>query len=130
MRERMSYDKKWLSIWFSSNEADGAISKLRRNVTADNYFTSIKITDQWKTKKTSIVSTINTYRREVPHALKAMKQELYSTEAYKCESSILTVYQGKSNKSGIVLSTLHPHVNVKERKYQKPYNFIIVQNME
>ena len=62
-----------------------------------------------------------------------MKQELYSTEAYKCESSILTVYQGKANKSVIVLSTLHPHVNVpdkKERKYQKPYNFIIVQNME
>jgi hypothetical protein len=50
-----------------------------RNVTTDNFFTSVKLAEKLEAKKTSIVGTMNKIRREIPPAIKTMKAPLYST---------------------------------------------------
>ncbi|XP_073539083.1 uncharacterized protein [Phyllobates terribilis] len=51
--------------------------KKGRNVTTDNYFTSVKLAKQLKSKGTTIVGTLNKIRREVPKEIKSMKEELF-----------------------------------------------------
>ncbi|XP_073505226.1 uncharacterized protein [Phyllobates terribilis] len=74
--------------------------KKGRNVTTDNYFTSVKLAKQLKSKGTTIVGTLNKIRREVPKEIKSMKEELYNTKVFRNEDNFtLTVYQGKPNKN-------------------------------
>ncbi|XP_073532535.1 uncharacterized protein [Phyllobates terribilis] len=73
--------------------------KKGRNVTTDNYFTSVKLAKQLKSKGTTIVGTLNKIRREVPKEIKSMKEELYNTKVFRNEDNFtLTVYQGKPKK--------------------------------
>ncbi|XP_073525350.1 uncharacterized protein [Phyllobates terribilis] len=84
-----------------------------RNVTTDNYFTSVKLAKQLKSKGTTIVGTLNKIRREVPKEIKSMKEELYNTKVFRNEDNFtLTVYQGKPNKNVVILSSVHPDVVV------------------
>ncbi|XP_077127776.1 uncharacterized protein LOC143783244 [Ranitomeya variabilis] len=57
--------------------------KKGRNVTTDNYFTSVKLAKQLKSKGTTIVGTLNKIRREVPKEIKSMKEELYNTKVFR-----------------------------------------------
>ena len=78
-----------------------------RNVTIDNYFTSVRLTTQPKEKQTSLLGTVNKVRREVPLSLKKMKEELYSCKLYKSEDVItLTAYRKKVIKHVLILSTM------------------------
>ncbi|XP_073525428.1 uncharacterized protein [Phyllobates terribilis] len=87
--------------------------KKGRNVTTDNYFTSVKLAKQLKSKGTAIVGTLNKIRREVPKEIKSMKEELYNTKVFRNEDNFtLTVYQGKPNKNVVILSSVHPDVVV------------------
>ncbi|XP_073529686.1 uncharacterized protein [Phyllobates terribilis] len=87
--------------------------KKGRNVTTDNYFTSVKLAKQLKSKGTTIVRTLNKIRREVPKEIKSMKEELYNTKVFRNEDNFtLTVYQGKPNKNVVILSSVHPDVVV------------------
>ncbi|XP_073510776.1 uncharacterized protein [Phyllobates terribilis] len=87
--------------------------KKGRNVTTDNYFTSVKLAKQLKSKGTTIVGTLNKIRREVPKEIKSMKEELYNTKVFRNEDNFtLTVYQGKPNKNVVILSSVHPDVVV------------------
>ena len=69
-----------------------------RNVTTDNYFTSVNLAKQLKKKGTSIIGTMNKIRREMPATVRTMKDNLYSTKLYKSGDMTLTVYQGKRKK--------------------------------
>ncbi|XP_073533062.1 uncharacterized protein [Phyllobates terribilis] len=64
--------------------------KKGRNVTTDNYFTSVKLAKQLKTKGTTIVGTLNKTRREVPKEIKSMKEEL-QLEDYSFYSLMETI---------------------------------------
>ncbi|XP_073511475.1 uncharacterized protein [Phyllobates terribilis] len=87
--------------------------KKGRNVTTNNYFTSVKLAKQLKSKGTTIVGTLNKIRREVPKEIKSMKEELYNTKVFRNEDNFtLTVYQGKPNKKVVILSSVHPDVVV------------------
>ena len=78
-----------------------------RNVTTDNYFTSVKLANQLKEKQTSLLGTVNKIRREVPLSFRKMKEDLHSCKLYKSGNITLTAYQGKVNKHLLILSTVH-----------------------
>ena len=52
-----------------------------RNVTTNNFFTSVKLADKLKAKKTSLVGTMNRIPREIPRCIKQSRENLY-TRAY------------------------------------------------
>ena len=67
-----------------------------RNVTTDNFFTSVKLAEKLEKKKTSIVETMNRIRREIPQEIKTMKTPLLSTKILR--NNNMTLYQGKTNQ--------------------------------
>ena len=83
------------------------------NVTTDNYFTSLKLAEELKQKKTIILGTIRKQQREVPSTELIMKnKELYASEIFSSPSGCsLTIYKAKKN------SCLHPEFNAQKRKY-------------
>lgn len=91
-----------------------------RNVTCDNFFTSLKLAEQLKSKKTSLVGTVNRIRREIPIEVKKSRARLYDTQVLKKDDITLTVYQGKANKNVIVMSSLHPDVALGSDGKKKP----------
>ena len=78
-----------------------------RNITCDNFFTSVTLAKSLKSKKTSIVGTVNKIRREVPKSIKTTKLPLYSTRIFKNKELTLTIYQGKPLKNVLILSSVH-----------------------
>jgi len=91
-----------------------------RNVTTDNFFTSLQLAKYLKSQSTSIVGTMDRKRREVPEIAKKCKEELYHTQVLKESDATLSVYQGKRNKDVLILSTLHPEVSVESGGKKKP----------
>lgn len=69
-----------------------------RNVTTDNFFTSVKLADKLKAKKTSLVGTMNRIRREIPRCIKQSRENLYTTRILRNDESTLTVYQCQFSK--------------------------------
>lgn len=91
-----------------------------RNVTTDNFFTSLRLSEELKAKKTSIVGTMNRIRREIPNEVKTMKIPLYSTIVLRNQSTSLTVYQCKPSKNVLLLSTVHRNVTCADNKKKTP----------
>lgn len=83
-----------------------------RNVTTDNFFTTNELAKKLKTRKTSMVGTVNRIRREIPQEIKKMKAELYATSVLENDGNLLVVYQGKRSKNVLVLSTMHTGVQI------------------
>ena len=77
-----------------------------QSITCDNFFTSVTLAKLLKSKKTSIVGTVNKIRREVPKAIKNIKLPLYSTRIFKNEELTLMVYQGKPSNNVLILSSV------------------------
>jgi len=91
-----------------------------RNVSTDNFFTSLKLANNLREKNTSLVGTLNKIRREVPPSVKKPKDPLYSTVIYKAGDTVLTSYQGKVAKNVLVLSSMHTGVTVSEEGKKLP----------
>ena len=88
--------------------------KKGNNVTTDNYFTSLKLAEELKQKKTTILDTIRKQRREVPSTELIMKdKELYVSEIFSSPSGCsLTIYKAKKKKIVCILSSMHRNVNI------------------
>ena len=84
------------------------------NVTTDNYFTSLKLAEELKQKKTTILGTIRKQRRDVPSTELIMKdKELYASEIFSSPSGCsLTIYKAKKTKVVCILSSMHRNVNI------------------
>jgi hypothetical protein len=91
-----------------------------RNVTVDNFFTSLRLAERLKKSKTSLVGTMNPIRREVPLSAKSASGDLYSTRLLKHEYASLTIYKCKPRRNVIILSTLHPSVTIHDNEKKKP----------
>ena len=91
-----------------------------RNVTTDNYFTSIKLATELQKYKTSLLGTVNRIRKEVPAVVKHMKEPLYSTTLHKSDNVTMTVYQGKTKKNVAILSTLHQNITIADNAKKTP----------
>ncbi|KAF2884724.1 hypothetical protein ILUMI_21450 [Ignelater luminosus] len=98
-------------------------TKKGRNVTTDNFFTSVKLAEKLAKLNTTIVGTMNRSRREVPELVKSSRRDMYETVLLKTDNDncILTVYQAKPNKNVLLLSTLHTSVTINtDEKKKKP----------
>ena len=91
-----------------------------RNITCDNFFASVALAKSLKSKKTSIMGTVNKIRRELPKAIKTIKLPLYSTRMFKNEELTLTVYQGKPSKNVLVLSSVHRSIAISDTPKKLP----------
>ena len=99
--------------------ADSVVLKLitlykwkRRNVTTDNFFTSLNLAKELALKATSIVGTVNKVRRELPPSAALDKtKELHSTSILKHENCTLTIYKCKPTKNVVLLSSMHHSVS-------------------
>lgn len=99
-----------------------------RNVTTDNFFTSLKLAEKLKAKNTSIVGTMNRKRREIPAKAKDGGANLHHTFVMKHDDITLTVYQGKKQKNVILLSSLHPDVEVGTDRKKLPETVAFYNN--
>ena len=84
------------------------------NVTTDNYFTSLKLAEELKQKKTTILGTIQKQRREVPSTELIMKdKELYASEIFSSPSGCsLAICKAIKKKVVCILSSMHRNVNI------------------
>ena len=89
-----------------------------RAITMGNYFTSISLAQRLLQRKTTLIGTIRTNRRELPAIAKAKKDKLprFTTELFSTQLQgglcILTVYKSEPNKKMCPLSTKHPTVKI------------------
>ncbi|KAF2889416.1 hypothetical protein ILUMI_16756, partial [Ignelater luminosus] len=98
-------------------------TKKGRNVTTDNVFTSVKLAEKLAKLNTTIVGTMNRFRREVPELVKSSRGDHYETVLLKTDNDncVLTVYQAKPNKNELLLSILHTSVTINtDEKKKKP----------
>ncbi|XP_034533106.1 LOW QUALITY PROTEIN: uncharacterized protein LOC117807812 [Notolabrus celidotus] len=91
-----------------------------RNVTTDNFFTSLNLVKKLLQKNTSLVGTMNKARRELSPSVRVQSAERFATTILKHERATLTVYQGKPRKSVALLSTMHPTVSIRSDRKRKP----------
>jgi hypothetical protein len=85
------------------------------NVTCDNYFTNLDLAKSLLSKKTTLVGTIRSNRRELPQICRNRDQLHKSHVMFEEESgALLTSYQCKKNKKVNLLSTLHNSLQVDE----------------
>ncbi|KAJ8888997.1 hypothetical protein PR048_008491 [Dryococelus australis] len=103
-----------------------------RNVTMDNFFTSVSLAEKLEIQSTSLVGTVNRAQREIPQPVNTIKAPLYDTVVMKNNKITLTVYQGKKNKKVLTLSTLHPNIPIGNDQsiFQKQCHFIIQPSIE
>ena len=80
--------------------------KTGRNVTTDNFFTSVDLAKTLRQEGISIVGTFNRIQKEIPQESKKMKEDLYATKVFKHDGCTLTVYQAKTTKNVLLLSSL------------------------
>lgn len=69
-----------------------------RNISTDNFFTSIPLAKKLLLEKTTLIGTILSNKRELPKLAKETKDKmtLFSSQLYKSENCILTIYKNKS----------------------------------
>jgi hypothetical protein len=81
-----------------------------RNVTTDNFFTSLKLAEDLQLKKTSIVGTVNRIRRELPASVRNVQSDIHSTKLHSHSSVTITTYRCKPKKNVVLMSTLHSSI--------------------
>ncbi|XP_034735679.1 uncharacterized protein LOC117949486, partial [Etheostoma cragini] len=90
-----------------------------RNITNDNFITSLKLATALQAKKTILFGTLGKAKRELPPSVKE-QAELFSTKVLKCANATLSVYQGKPRKNLCILSSVHTSVGITDGPKAKP----------
>jgi hypothetical protein len=94
-----------------------------RNITTDNFFTSLALARQLKSKQLTLVGTVRNNRREVPKSLTDYHhRELYSSTFVFTEADriLLVSYKAKPSKIILLLSSQHQDASVSVEKKMKP----------
>ena len=94
-----------------------------RNVTTDNFFTSLALARKLKEKQLTLVGTIRKTRKEVPKEfLNHRARELYSSNfVFTALDSIqLVFYKTKASKMVILLSSEHKDAQIINGEKKKP----------
>ncbi|XP_058873952.1 piggyBac transposable element-derived protein 4-like [Acipenser ruthenus] len=92
-----------------------------RNVTTNNFFTSLQLAKKLKKKKTSLVGTVNKAGRSLPPSAQNLQPQLYSSTILKHnDCATLTVYKCKPRKNVIILSSRHTSVAIGTVDKKKP----------
>uniref|UniRef100_A0A3P8S7B4 PiggyBac transposable element-derived protein domain-containing protein n=1 Tax=Amphiprion percula TaxID=161767 RepID=A0A3P8S7B4_AMPPE len=93
-----------------------------RNVTTDNFFTSLSLAQRLLSRKTTILGTVNKIRREIPHSARQTDRNEFTTQVccksfrwfyvycvivFSTTGATLTVYAPKRKKIVYILSSMH-----------------------
>ncbi|XP_056144379.1 piggyBac transposable element-derived protein 4-like [Lampris incognitus] len=98
-----------------------------RNITTDNFFTSLRLANILQKKKTSLVGTLGKRKREMPPSAKE-KAEPFSTKVLKCGDVTLTICQGRPSKNVCILSSVHTTVGITDGPKSKPESVTYYNN--
>lgn len=98
-----------------SNSSDSIVMRLSkpilgsgRNITADNWFTSLKLVRELEKNKVSYVGTIRKNKRELPPSFVSPKNRpCFSTIFGYTKNETLVSYVPKKGKSVLLLSSMH-----------------------
>lgn len=94
-----------------------------RNVTADNFFTTLSLAQKLQQQKMTLLGTIRKHRREIPTELvNARGRELLSSLFAFRNDATLVSYCPKKGKTVVLLSSMHtkPEIAV-EQSSKKPH---------
>ncbi|CAL9705959.1 unnamed protein product [Knipowitschia caucasica] len=91
-----------------------------RNVTTDNFFTSLSLAQQLLERKTTILGTLNKICREIPQSTRRMDRNEYNTQLFSTTGATLTVYTPKRKKAVYILSSMHNFVQTEDTTKRKP----------
>ncbi|XP_015121722.1 piggyBac transposable element-derived protein 4-like [Diachasma alloeum] len=95
-----------------------------RNITMDNYFTSMKVVDSLREDaRTSVVGTLKRNKREIPPVfIDTKKQVLYSSKIGHSNGKVLVSYKAKKNKTVLMISSMHDtcHIDPATGNRMKP----------
>ncbi|CAI6375449.1 unnamed protein product [Macrosiphum euphorbiae] len=84
------------------------IQGTNRNVTADNWFSSIELVELLKKKKLTYVGTLKKNKREIPQAFLPKKKSTVGFTQYGFTKDLtLLSYVPKPNKAVLVISSMH-----------------------
>ena len=90
-----------------------------RNITMDNWFTSVNLCDRLTDAKTSVVGTIRSNRRGVPPAAKSSQGRTKGdSRHFVSDQKVLCSYFDKGNAPVLLLSTKHTYG--KHNRNEKP----------
>src|SRR5829696_372856 len=79
-----------------------------RNLTSDNWFTSISLARSLLARKPTLVGTIRGNKREIPPAAKALRgREKKSAEYFSNGKAMLLSYWDKGSRPVLLMSTMH-----------------------
>ncbi|KAB0805084.1 hypothetical protein PPYR_02054 [Photinus pyralis] len=93
-----------------------------RNITLDNYFTSIPLAKELLGKRSTLVGTIKKNKREIPALFINLKRPVPSSMFGFQKDSVLLSYKPKPQKNVLMLSTFHAgdQIDPESGDMQKP----------
>ncbi|KAL2083869.1 hypothetical protein ACEWY4_019387 [Coilia grayii] len=98
-----------------------------RNVTTDNFFTSLSLAERLLSRNTTILGTVNKIRQEIPLSTRQMHRNECTTQVFSTTGATLTVYAPKRKKTVYVLSSMHSMIQKQDTAKTKP-NTITLYN--
>uniref|UniRef100_A0A3Q2Y0J5 PiggyBac transposable element-derived protein domain-containing protein n=1 Tax=Hippocampus comes TaxID=109280 RepID=A0A3Q2Y0J5_HIPCM len=91
-----------------------------RTVTTDNFFTSLSLAQRLRSRRTSILGTVNKIRREISPSTRQSDQIAFTTQVFSTPEATLTVYAPKPKKTVYILSSMHSQVETEDTNKRKP----------
>ncbi|CAG5996995.1 unnamed protein product, partial [Menidia menidia] len=98
-----------------------------RNVTTDNFFTSLSLAKRLLSRNTTILGTVNRIRQEIPPSTRQMHRDEFTTQVFSSTGATLTAYAPKRKKTVYVLSSMHSTIETQKTTKKKP-NTITLYN--
>ena len=100
-----------------------------RNITCDNYFTTLDLVDKLKKEKMSLVGTVKRDKTFLPPDFKEKKAlELYESRFVFRKDTVLVSYQSKRNKNVILMSSMHNDSAIDEEGEKKKPEVVLKYN--
>ncbi|XP_059396143.1 uncharacterized protein LOC132128137 [Carassius carassius] len=91
-----------------------------RNVTTDNFFTSLSLAHKLLSRKTTILGTVNKIRREIPQSTRHIDRNEFTTQVFSTTAATLTAYAPKRKKTVYILSSMHSMIQTDNTTKRKP----------
>lgn len=109
------------------NKAESVVKRLAdhilntgRNITTDNYFTSIPLALNLLEKRTTVVGTIRKNKKEIPPIIVQTKDRRPCSSMFAfLRKGVLVSYVPKKNKNVLLFSTLHSGDKIDESTFDK-----------
>ncbi|XP_060755461.1 piggyBac transposable element-derived protein 4-like [Neoarius graeffei] len=97
------------------------IRQTGRNITMDNFFTSVPLAQSLLEKNLTLVGTLRQNKADIPPIMKPSdSRERYSSTFGFCGDMTMVSYVPKKKKAVVLLSTMHDDTAVDERMKKKP----------